>query len=269
MWADVFADAPARRQIRGSSNRGALYIYRLRDEPRAIILVACTKCGWKGVQRRRNLSPCTVLIAPFRPARSCRSGLLKDRLELGPLRRAFFRAHRRTAMTTHPAPFQGRFYRDPRSPRSHSPDGVYAQPKSKTPPSRKVWPRFEEVVPCAEPRHGRGPEGGVPLNSGVGALGGKGNTRCSRLQRTNHPAVPKQARGMAHRWRCCEERRTPGRHPSYGHSTFTAFCKALCRSLCASVASASESKWNVTQRVVLSVLLTRMTWLPPISASGE
>jgi hypothetical protein len=25
----------------------------------------------------------------------------------------------------------------------------------------------------------------------------------------------------------------------------------------------------VTQRVVLSVLLTRMTWLPPISASGE
>ena len=192
MWADVFADTPARRQIRGSSNRGALYIYRLRDEPRAIILVACTKCGWKGVQRRRNLSPCTVLIAPFRPARSCRSGLLKDRLELGPLRRAFFRAHRRTAMTTHPAPFQGRFYRDPRSPRSHSPDGVYAQPKSKTPPSRKVWPRFEEVVPCAEPRHGRGPEGGVPLNSGVGALGGKGNTRCSRLQRTNHPAVPKQ-----------------------------------------------------------------------------
>ena len=72
--------------------------------------------------------------------------------------------------------------------------------------SRKMWPRFEEVVPYAEPRHGRGPEGRVPLNSGVGALGGKGNARCSRLQRTNHPAVPKQARGMAHRWRCCEER---------------------------------------------------------------
>ena len=62
--------------------------------------------------------------------------------------------------------------------------------------SLKVWPRFEEVVPCAEPRHGRGPEGGVPLNSGVGALGGKGNARCSRLQRTNHTAVPKQTRGM-------------------------------------------------------------------------
>jgi hypothetical protein len=44
--------------------------------------------------------------------------LLKDRLELGPLRRAFCRAHRPTAMTT------------------ISPNGVYAQPKPKTPPSR-------------------------------------------------------------------------------------------------------------------------------------
>ena len=109
-------------------------------------------------------------------------------------------------MTTHPARFQGRFYRDPTSPRSHSPDGVYAQPKSKTPPSRKVWPRFEEVVPYAEPRHGRGPEGGGSFELRGWALGGKGNARCSRLQRTNHPEVPKQTRGMAHRWRCCEER---------------------------------------------------------------
>ena len=174
MWADVFADAPARRQIRGSSNRGALHIYRLRDEPRAIILVACTKCGWKGVQRRRNLSPCTVLIAPFRPARSCRSGLLKDRLELGPLRRAFFRAHRRTAMTTHPAPFQGRFYRDPRSPRSHSPDGVYAQPKSKTPPSSEGVAEVRGGRPLRRtpPRKGTGGRGSFELR-GWG-LGGQG-----------------------------------------------------------------------------------------------
>ena len=36
-WADVLADPRARRQARGSHSRGALNIYRLRDEPRAII----------------------------------------------------------------------------------------------------------------------------------------------------------------------------------------------------------------------------------------
>jgi hypothetical protein len=69
---------------------GALHPYRLRNEPRAIILVAYQVRLEGDVQRRRNLSPCTVLTAPLRPAqRSCRSGLLKDRLELGPLRRPF------------------------------------------------------------------------------------------------------------------------------------------------------------------------------------
>jgi hypothetical protein len=89
---------------------------------------------------------------------------------------------------------------DPDIARTHSPTASRAA-KIKNPAESdgvlwKVWPRFEEVVPYAEPRHGRGPEGGVPLNSGVGALGGNGNARCSRLQRTNHPAVPKQTRGM-------------------------------------------------------------------------
>jgi hypothetical protein len=31
------------KQTRGSHGRGALNIYRLRDEPRATVLVACTK----------------------------------------------------------------------------------------------------------------------------------------------------------------------------------------------------------------------------------
>ena len=43
---------------------GALDIYRLRDEPRAIILVAYQVRLEGDVQRRRNLS----LTAPFRPA---------------------------------------------------------------------------------------------------------------------------------------------------------------------------------------------------------
>ena len=42
-WADVLADPRARRQTRGNHSRGALNIYRLQDEPRATVLVACTK----------------------------------------------------------------------------------------------------------------------------------------------------------------------------------------------------------------------------------
>ena len=54
-WADVLADPRARRQTRGSHSRGALNIYRLRDEPRATILVACTKCDWKAAYSRDEL----------------------------------------------------------------------------------------------------------------------------------------------------------------------------------------------------------------------
>jgi hypothetical protein len=53
-WADVLADPRARRQTRGS-HRGALNIYRLRDEPRATILVSCTKCDWKAAYSRDEL----------------------------------------------------------------------------------------------------------------------------------------------------------------------------------------------------------------------
>ena len=55
-WADVLADPRARRPTRGSHSRGALNIYRLRDEPRAIILVACTKCDWTAAYSRDELT---------------------------------------------------------------------------------------------------------------------------------------------------------------------------------------------------------------------
>jgi len=55
-WADVLADPRARRQTRGSHSRGALNIYRLRDEPRATILVACAKCDWKAAYSRDELT---------------------------------------------------------------------------------------------------------------------------------------------------------------------------------------------------------------------
>jgi hypothetical protein len=54
-WADLLADPRARGQTRGSHSRGALNIYRLRDEPRATILVACTKCDWKAAYSRDEL----------------------------------------------------------------------------------------------------------------------------------------------------------------------------------------------------------------------
>ena len=46
-WADVLADPRARRVARVAPSRGAITIYRLRDEPHGSILIACTKCDWK------------------------------------------------------------------------------------------------------------------------------------------------------------------------------------------------------------------------------
>ena len=54
-WADVLADPRARRQSRGSHSRGALNIYRLRDEQRATILVSCSKCDWRAAYSRDEL----------------------------------------------------------------------------------------------------------------------------------------------------------------------------------------------------------------------
>jgi hypothetical protein len=54
-WTDVLSDPLAHRQTRGSHSRGALNIYRLRDQPREIILVACTQVRLEGgVQPRRT-----------------------------------------------------------------------------------------------------------------------------------------------------------------------------------------------------------------------
>ena len=51
----MLADPRARRQTRGSHSRGALNIYRLRDEPREIILFGCAKCDWKAAFSRADL----------------------------------------------------------------------------------------------------------------------------------------------------------------------------------------------------------------------
>jgi hypothetical protein len=55
-WADVLADPRSRRREHRASDlplRRAFY--RLADEPREIILVACSKCDWKAAFRRADL----------------------------------------------------------------------------------------------------------------------------------------------------------------------------------------------------------------------
>jgi hypothetical protein len=54
-WADVLADPRARRKAPVSHERGAFRTYRLADEPRATILVACSKCEWRAAFSRDEL----------------------------------------------------------------------------------------------------------------------------------------------------------------------------------------------------------------------
>ena len=55
-WADVLADPRARIQKRRNSEVAVeRTFYRLADEPRETILVACSKCDWKAAFRRDEL----------------------------------------------------------------------------------------------------------------------------------------------------------------------------------------------------------------------
>jgi len=55
-WADVLADPRARiRKRRSSEVAIERTFYRLADEPRATILVACSKCEWKAAYQRAEL----------------------------------------------------------------------------------------------------------------------------------------------------------------------------------------------------------------------
>jgi hypothetical protein len=54
-WADVLADPRARTPKRRSDYTAKQTFYRLADEPRDTILVACSKCDWKAAFRRDEL----------------------------------------------------------------------------------------------------------------------------------------------------------------------------------------------------------------------
>ena len=55
-WADVLADPRARRrEQRTAMAVKAMTMYRLADEPRAVVLVACHKCEWRAAFERSEL----------------------------------------------------------------------------------------------------------------------------------------------------------------------------------------------------------------------
>ena len=54
-WADVLADPRARLRKRRSDYTAKHTFYRLADEPRATILIACSKCEWKAAYQRAEL----------------------------------------------------------------------------------------------------------------------------------------------------------------------------------------------------------------------
>ena len=54
-WADVLADPRARKRERRTNLAVKQAFYRLADERREIILVACSKCDWRGCVFTRRL----------------------------------------------------------------------------------------------------------------------------------------------------------------------------------------------------------------------
>jgi hypothetical protein len=54
-WADVLADPRARKRERRTDLAVKQAFYRLADESRETILVACSKCDWKAAFRRDEL----------------------------------------------------------------------------------------------------------------------------------------------------------------------------------------------------------------------
>jgi len=55
MWADVLADPRARKRARRTDLAVKQAFYRLADEKRETILVACSKCDWRAAFSRDDL----------------------------------------------------------------------------------------------------------------------------------------------------------------------------------------------------------------------
>jgi hypothetical protein len=85
-WADVLADPRARIPKRRSSERAVEHtFYRLADEPREIILVACSKCDWKAAFQRAELIAAYGVDCPMPSLleRLAAPGLRQGRITVG------------------------------------------------------------------------------------------------------------------------------------------------------------------------------------------
>jgi hypothetical protein len=99
-WADVLADPRARKRERRTDLAVKRAFYRLADEQRETILVACSKCDWRAAFARDELDRRTWCgLRDAEPAQSSgRTELQQAGLPLGPLRRALRRANRGRAV---------------------------------------------------------------------------------------------------------------------------------------------------------------------------
>jgi hypothetical protein len=71
-WADVLADPRAGKRERRTDLALKQAFYRLADERREIILVACSKCDWRAVFSRERTTRCPTYatISPRRVEQS-------------------------------------------------------------------------------------------------------------------------------------------------------------------------------------------------------
>jgi hypothetical protein len=94
-WADVLADPRARNRNRRTNVAVRQDTYRLSDEPRGVILVACSKCEWRAAFERDEL----ITIHGATCAMPCslqarEAGMSQARKSVGPLWRLLRRADR-------------------------------------------------------------------------------------------------------------------------------------------------------------------------------
>jgi hypothetical protein len=90
-WADVLADVRARKRARRTDLAVKQAFYRLADEKRETILVACSKCDWRAAFSRDDL----IASHGADYAMPTYSTISPHRLELGSLWGALRRADRR------------------------------------------------------------------------------------------------------------------------------------------------------------------------------
>jgi hypothetical protein len=85
-WADVLADPRARKRERRTDLAVKQAYYRLADEKREIILVACSRCDWRAAFARDELIAAHGADYPMPNLLNHLAALQQARLSMGSLR---------------------------------------------------------------------------------------------------------------------------------------------------------------------------------------